>query len=40
MDELLSEIQDSPAEIFDLPEMKDEDETKSFDQFLNSTTDF
>jgi len=40
MDDLLSEIQDSPGEIFDLPEMKDEDETKSFDQFLNSTTDF
>ena len=40
MDDLLSEIQDSPGEIFDLPEMKDEDETKSFDQFLNSDTDF
>ena len=40
MDDLLSEIQDSPAEILDLPEMKDEDETKSFDQFLNSDTDF
>ena len=40
MYDLLSEIQDSPAEIFDLPEMQDEDETKSFDQFLNSDTDF
>ncbi len=40
MDDLLTEIQDSPGEIFDLPEMRDEDETKSFEQFLNSDTDF
>ena len=40
MDDFLAEIQDSSGEIFDLPEMKDDDETKSFDQFLNSDTDF
>ncbi len=40
MDDYLREFSDSLPEIFDLPEMKDEDETKSFDQFLNSNTDF
>jgi hypothetical protein len=42
-DELWSEIADAPGEIFDLPEMKDlddEDETKSFNEFMKGNNDF
>ena len=35
-----TDLPDFHVEIYDLPEMKDEDDSKSFDQFLNSTTDF
>jgi len=40
MDDLLLEIQDSQGEIFDLPELKDEDDLQSFNKLLNSTMDF
>ncbi len=40
MDDLLLEIQDSQGEIFDLPELKDEDDSQSFNKLLNSTMDF
>ena len=41
-DELWSEIADAPGEIFDLPEMQDseDDNTKSFDEFLKGNNDF
>lgn len=42
-DELWSEIQDAPGEIFDLPEMRefeDQFDDKSFGDFLNSSNDF
>jgi len=39
-DELWSEIQDAPGEIFDIPEQIEEDDDKSFNQLLNSEFDF
>ena len=41
-DELWSEINDMPGEIFDIPEMKDlqEDDNKSLEDFLKSNNDF
>ena len=41
-DELWSEIQDMPGEIFDLPEMQDSEDkdAKSFDDFLKGNNDF
>ena len=45
MYDFLTELPDFPAEdleqlIQDLPELNDKDVSKSFDKFLNSTTDF
>tara|TARA_B100000131_G_scaffold185735_1_gene178819 strand:+ start:94 stop:231 length:138 start_codon:yes stop_codon:yes gene_type:complete len=45
MDDFLTELPDFPAEdieqmLQDLPELNDKDVSKSFDKFLNSTTDF
>ena len=45
MDDFLTELPDFPAEdieqmLQDLPEFRDKDVSKSFDKFLNSTTDF
>ena len=42
-EELWSEINDAPGEIFDIPEMKEFDEDqddKSFDQMLESSMEF
>ena len=42
-DELWSEINDAPGEIFDIPEMKEFDEDqddKSFDKMLESSVEF
>ena len=41
-DELWSEINDMPGEIFDIPEMKDlqEDDNKSLEDFLKTNNDF
>jgi len=40
-DEMWSEIQDMQGEIFDIPEMKeDEDDAKTFAAFLKSDWDF
>lgn len=41
-DELWSEINDMPGEIFDIPEMKDDDgdDTKSLEDFLKTNNDF
>lgn len=44
-DELWSEIQDAPGEIFDLPEMREFDEqfddlSQGFDQLLSTDHDF
>jgi len=39
-DELWSEIQDAPGEIFDIPEMWDEEEDSTFASKLNSNFDF
>ena len=41
-DELWSEINDMPGEIFDIPEMKDDDgdDTKSLEDYLKTNTDF
>ena len=36
MDTYFFEIQDAPGEIYDLPEMQDEDDNgESFEQFIN-----
>jgi|TARA_B100000965_G_scaffold253609_1_gene213391 hypothetical protein len=45
MDDFVTELPDFPAEdieqmLQDLPELRDKDISKSFDKFLNSTTDF
>ena len=42
MDTYFFEIQDAPGEIFDIPEMGDEDDNndQTFNQFLNSNYDF
>ena len=45
MPDFLTELPDFPAEdieqmLQDLPEFGDKDVSKSFDKFLNSTTDF
>jgi hypothetical protein len=41
-DELWSEIADAPGEIWDIPEMRDEEDNddRSFNAFLNSNWDF
>ena len=41
-DELWSEIADAPGEIFDIPEMRDDEDNddRSFNAFLNSNWDF
>ena len=39
-DELWSEIADAPGEIFDIPEMMDEEEDSTFASKLNSNFDF
>lgn len=41
-DELWSEIQDMPGEIFDIPEMRDEEDNdeRTWQAFLNSHWDF
>ena len=39
-DELWSEIADAPGEIFDIPEMWDEEEDSTFNAKLNSNFDF
>jgi hypothetical protein len=41
-DELWSEIQDAPGEIFDLPELRDLDEDNKFDvnEYLNGNYDY
>jgi hypothetical protein len=41
-DELWSEIQDAPGEIFDLPELRDLDEENKFDvnEYLNGNYDY
>jgi hypothetical protein len=41
-DELWTEIQDMPGEIFDIPEMRDDDDNNelTWNAFLNSTWDF
>jgi len=39
-DTLWSEIMESPGEIFDIPEMTDEEEDSSFASKLNSNFDF
>jgi len=39
-DELWSEIADAPGEIFDIPEMQDDEEDSTFDSKLNSNFDF
>ena len=40
--DLFSEINDMPAEIFDIPEMQDEEDNddRTFNAFLNSNWDF
>jgi hypothetical protein len=40
-DELWQEIQDSPGEIFDIPELRDlEDEKFNVNDYLNSNIDY
>ena len=40
-DDLFSEIQDSPGEIFDIPELRDLDEDKfDVNEYLNSNYDY
>jgi hypothetical protein len=40
-EELWSEIQDSPGEIFDIPELRDLDEDKfDVNEYLNSNIDY
>jgi hypothetical protein len=39
-DELWSEIMESPGEIFDIPEMQEEDDDSTFNSKLNSNFDF
>jgi hypothetical protein len=39
-DTLWSEIMESPGEIFDIPEMQDEEEDSTFASKLNSIFDF
>ena len=40
-DELWQEIQDSPGEIFDIPELRDlEDEKFDVNEYLNSNIDY
>ena len=41
-DTLWSEIMESPGEIFDIPEMRDEEDNddRTFNAFLNSNWDF
>jgi hypothetical protein len=40
-DDLFSEIQDSPGEIFDIPELRDLDEDKfDMNEYLNSNYDY
>jgi hypothetical protein len=40
-DTLLTEIMDAPGEIWDLPEMRDEDDDETtWNAFLNSNWDF
>jgi hypothetical protein len=39
-DTLWTEIADAPGEIFDIPEMMDEEEDSTFDSKLNSNFDF
>lgn len=39
-DELWSEIADAPGEIFDIPEMQEDDEDSTFASKLNSNFDF
>jgi hypothetical protein len=39
-DELWSEIAEAPGEIFDIPEMQDEEEDSTFNAKLNSNFDF
>ena len=39
-DTLWSEIQDAPGEIFDIPEMQDDEEDSTFASKLNSNFDF
>ena len=40
--DIWSEINDAPGEVFDIPEMKefDGDDTKSFEDFLQTNNDF
>ena len=41
-DELWSEIQDAPGEIFDIPELRELDEENKFDlnEYLNGNLDY
>jgi hypothetical protein len=39
-DTLWIEIADAPGEIFDIPEMQDDEEDSTFDSKLNSNFDF
>lgn len=41
-DELWSEIQDAPGEIFDIPELRELDEENKFDlnEYLNGNIDY
>jgi len=39
-DTLWTEIQDAPGEIFDIPEMQDDEEDSTFASKLNSNIDF
>jgi len=42
MDDLLSEIMDSPGEIFDIPELRELEEEEKFnvENFINSNIDY
>ena len=42
MDDLLSEIMDSPGEIWDLPELRELEEVEKFnvESFINSNIDY
>ena len=40
-DELWSEIQDAPGEIFDIPELSDDEENKfNLNEYLNGNIDY
>jgi hypothetical protein len=42
MDDLLSEIMDSPGEIYDIPELRELEEEEKFnvERFINSNIDY